>query len=71
MFRYDDSESRSRGPVTCSACGCRLQPSTGAHDGEYRHFGGYEGRDARGCTVSCVGAVHDATGRPVEVPIAA
>lgn len=69
MYRHDDAESllsaRSISPVTCAACGCRLEASTGAKDGEYRHFGRFGGRDARGCNVPCVDAVHDSTGRPV------
>jgi hypothetical protein len=50
--------------VTCQACGCRLQ-ATG--EGEWRHFGALNGRDARGDTVACVELVHDAMGR-VAIP---
>src|SRR5205809_1763644 len=32
-------------PVTCNACGCRLN----GVDGEWFHFGALAGRDARGC----------------------
>lgn len=72
MFRSETIETRTKGPVTCEACGCRLEASSGARDGEYRHFGGgLDGRDARGCTVECVGLVHDATGTPVRAPLAA
>lgn len=74
MFQTNDPESlllgRGRTPVTCVACGCRLEPSTGARDGEYRHFQPFNGRDARGCRVDCVNLVHDATGRPVLASIA-
>ncbi len=74
MFRPVDAESsslrRGRTPVTCVACGCRLEAATGARDGEYRHFQPFGGRDARGCRVDCVTLVHDATGRPVLASIA-
>jgi hypothetical protein len=50
------------GPVTCSACGCRLQRSA---DGgaSWFHFAPMAGRDARGCRVRCADAPHDARGR--------
>jgi hypothetical protein len=73
MYRHDDTESsvRSHGsPVTCEACGCRLEAAGGARDGEYSHFQPFDGRDARGCRVDCVGLVHDSTGRPVLASIA-
>ncbi len=74
MYRHESPESRSssqgRLPVTCVACGCRLEAATGARDGEYRHFGPFAGRDARGCRVDCVTLVHDASGRPVLASIA-
>jgi hypothetical protein len=53
------AELRS-GPVTCTACGCRLQRSTAD---TYRHFSPMAGRDARGCKVECADAPHDRTGR--------
>ncbi len=68
MYRYEvefSSRSADRSPVTCAACGCRLQAATGARDGEYFHFSPLGGRDARGCRVDCVDAAHDSTGRPV------
>ena len=71
MFRTDATETRARGPVTCAACGCRLQASTGAQDGEYKHFGGFDGRDARGCRVDCVTLVHDTDGVASRETIAA
>ena len=74
MYRHEDAESlsvsRGRVPVTCAACGCRLEAATGARDGEYRHFGPLGGRDARGCRVDCVTLVHDGSGRPVLASIA-
>ena len=64
------SASSDRGaPVTCAACGCRLQSGSGAHDGEWYHFNPLGGRDARGCRVECVGAVHDWSGRPIVVGV--
>jgi hypothetical protein len=49
------------GPITCSACGCRLER---AADGEevWFHFAPLGGRDARGCRVACVDAPHNARG---------
>ena len=51
-------------PVTCAACGCRLE-SVG--DGTYLHFGRLGGRDARGCRIDCAETVHDVLGRPLAV----
>ena len=56
------------GPVTCEACGCRLQPA-GA-EGTWVHFGTFGGRDAIGCRVACVDLAHDASGRPAQVAVA-
>jgi hypothetical protein len=74
MYSYQAPESGvtsgARTPVTCVACGCRLEPATGARDGEYHHFRPFDGRDARGCRVACVGLVHDATGRPLLADVA-
>jgi hypothetical protein len=48
------------GPVTCAACGCRLE---GSQDGAmYRHFNPLGGRDARGCRIACADLAHDASG---------
>ena len=47
------------GPVTCNACGCRLN----GVDREWFHFGALAGRDARGCLVACAEQPHDANGR--------
>jgi hypothetical protein len=33
------------------------------------HFNPLGGRDARGCRVNCVDAAHDASGRPVSLPV--
>ena len=52
-------------PVTCIACGCRLSQSGEA----FFHFNPLGGRDARGCSVTCVGAAHDVTGRPIAIPV--
>jgi hypothetical protein len=48
------------GPVTCAACGCRLERASA---GEWRHFSPMGGRDARGCRVACVDEAHDREGR--------
>jgi hypothetical protein len=49
-------------PVTCLACGCRLE-AAGPGDGDaWFHFGRMAGRDARGCRVACVDAPHDVEG---------
>ena len=52
-------------PVTCASCGCRLSATGDA----WFHFSPLGGRDARGCRVSCVDAAHDASGRPVSLPV--
>lgn len=51
----------SGGPVTCSACGCRLERA--ADRGAWVHFSPMGGRDARGCRVACADDAHDASGR--------
>ncbi len=51
--------------VTCAACGCRLGAHEPARDARWRHFGVFGGRDAIGCRVDCVEALHDVRGRPV------
>ncbi|MFI5261805.1 MAG: hypothetical protein ACHQZR_04565 [Candidatus Limnocylindrales bacterium] len=54
-----------QGPVTCTACGCRLQASSLAGETTWQHFSPMAGRDARGCLVACADAAHDASGRPI------
>ena len=61
---FDGYQDRS-GPVTCAACGCRLQPVGPSDAAAYFHFGSLGGRDARGCRVDCTDLAHDTTGRPV------
>jgi len=46
-------------PVTCVACGCRLELRS---DGSWWHFSGQVGRDARGCIVGCAERPHYAPG---------
>jgi hypothetical protein len=48
-------------PVTCARCGCRLTPDPSA-PGHWLHFTATGSRDARGCTVDCVGLAHDRHG---------
>jgi len=52
-------------PITCAACGCRLEQTGDA----WFHFNPIGGRDARGCRVACADAAHDLTGRPVSVAV--
>jgi hypothetical protein len=51
------------GPVTCAACGCRLQVVGSGDAAAYFHFGSLGGRDARGCRVDCADLAHDSAGR--------
>lgn len=51
------------GPVTCSACGCRLERGSRNGSAAWYHFAPMAGRDARGCKVDCAGEAHDASGR--------
>lgn len=50
--------------VVCGACGCRLATRESADDAgfdgprSWYHYAGAAGRDARGCTVSCVDVPH-------------
>ncbi len=46
-------------PVTCVACGCRLEERA---DGSWWHFSGRGDRDARGCIVACAEQPHYAPG---------
>jgi hypothetical protein len=57
------------GPVTCAACGCRLQES-GSGEAAWYHFTPLGGRDARGCRVACVELPHDALGQAIELSVA-
>lgn len=52
--------------VTCGSCGCRLERASGG-DGSavWRHFAGVSGHDARGCSVACAAADHDAHGSAI------
>jgi len=52
-------------PVTCTACGCRLEASGTADEAPWFHFGRLGGRDARGCRPACIEAAHDPTGRAI------
>ncbi len=67
----DSDETRQRpvregqsAPVTCAACGCRLEHSTAGERPSWLHFSRFAGRDARGCRVQCVELAHDAAGLP-------
>ena len=52
-------------PVTCAACGCRLQGVGPEGNQAWFHFRPIAGRDARGDRVACADAAHDALGQPV------
>jgi hypothetical protein len=52
-------------PVTCLACGCRLEASGTADEAPWFHFGRLGGRDARGDRPVCIDAPHDRSGRPI------
>ena len=75
MSDFSVSQFSSRdaaGPVTCSACGCRLLGLTGKDDGVYRHYSSMTvGQDARGCRVACVDALHDHEGNAIAEAAAA
>ena len=49
-------------PVTCAACGCRMEQ---ADSTTWFHFGRFAGHDARGCRVACVDLGHDVLGAPL------
>jgi hypothetical protein len=49
-------------PVTCGACGCRLEAVGLESDPAWFHFGRLGGRDARGHVVACIDAAHDIEG---------
>lgn len=51
-------------PVTCDACGCRLEAVEGAEGVAWFHFGRLAGSDARGDRPGCVEAAHDSWGKP-------
>jgi hypothetical protein len=52
-------------PVTCAACGCRLNADGDA----WVHFNPLGGRDARGCRIDCADAAHDVSGKPVVLAV--
>ncbi len=52
-------------PVTCAACGCRLEASGTADSAPWFHYGRLGGRDARGCRTSCIEAAHDRSGQVI------
>ena len=64
---FDTNGTRGRdaagGPVTCTACGCRLDRGSADGVSGWYHFAAVAGRDARGCKVECAGDAHDARGR--------
>jgi len=66
-FNTSDGSGSTQGagsPVTCSACGCRLEHAADLNG--WLHFSPMAGRDARGCLVSCADEVHDARGHALS-----
>ena len=51
-------------PVTCAACGCRLERSSADESSSWFHFGRFGGRDARGDRTDCIDLPHDTFGLP-------
>jgi hypothetical protein len=49
-------------PVTCVACGCRLEAVESAGGVAWFHYGRMAGKDARGDRPGCVEAAHDVGG---------
>jgi len=66
MRRFDAVRDGRAAPVTCSACGCRLDLSETSSGVAWAHFNPIAGRDARGCRVPCSDASHAANGLPVS-----
>jgi hypothetical protein len=66
LRRYDAVRDGRAAPVTCSACGCRLDLSETSTGVAWAHFNPIAGRDARGCVVACADASHSADGQPVS-----
>jgi hypothetical protein len=60
-FTFARFTREGRGPVTCAACGCRLESA--GEGATFRHFSPLGGRDARGCRVACADLTHDVSGR--------
>src|SRR5512144_1697887 len=57
-----DGFDTRHGPVTCTACGCRLQRAANGEE-TWFHYAPMAGRDARGCRVDCVDEPHNVRGR--------
>jgi hypothetical protein len=51
-------------PVTCDACGCRLEAVESGDSVAWFHYGRMAGRDARGDRPVCVDEAHDSWGKP-------
>jgi hypothetical protein len=65
QLRYRAVRDGQGAPVTCAACGCRLEHVSASDPSTWFHFGRFAGRDARGCRVHCVDAAHDEAGLPL------
>jgi hypothetical protein len=62
-IQFDAIRDGRAAPVTCSACGCRLERVGLVQQAAWFHFSPMGGRDARGCRVDCAERAHDAGGR--------
>lgn len=50
-------------PVTCAACGCRLEAVEDGGGVAWFHYGRLAGKDARGDRPGCIDEAHDTGGR--------
>jgi hypothetical protein len=62
--RHEPVRDGQSAPVTCAACGCRLERSSSDDRPTWFHFGRFGGRDARGDRTDCVDLPHDSFGLP-------
>ena len=58
-----ETDATPSGLVTCTSCGCRLDPIVDDGALSWYHFSPMSGRDARGCVVACADTAHDGRGR--------
>jgi hypothetical protein len=63
-LRFEAVRDGRAAPVTCAACGCRLERVGFVEQAAWFHFAPMGGRDARGCRVHCAELAHDISGQP-------
>jgi hypothetical protein len=63
QVRFEAIRDGRAAPVTCAACGCRLERVGFVNQAAWFHFSPMDGRDARGCRVDCAELAHDGSGR--------